>query len=149
TPGGSTADVARLHREADRFLRAQGNNAGRMRLRADATLRPVKPPRGLILSTGEDVPRGQSLRARLLVLALAAAEKPWKDQTEVERAGAVARGELDWSRLTTCQRDAAAGRYAEALAGYVRYLAPQYPRLRDGLRAETAALREHVNAEGL
>src|SRR6185436_13476176 len=65
-PGGTTADVARMHREADRLLRAQGNRSGRMRMRADATLRPPKPPRGIILSTGEDVPRGQSLRARLL-----------------------------------------------------------------------------------
>src|SRR5262249_44034411 len=62
-PGGTSADVARMRREADRLLRAQGNRAGRQRMRADGTLRPAKPPRGLILSTGEDVPRGQSLRA--------------------------------------------------------------------------------------
>jgi hypothetical protein len=67
-PSGNAADVARLHREAERLLRAQGNAAGRQRMRADGTLRPAKPPRGLILSTGEDVPRGQSLRARQLIL---------------------------------------------------------------------------------
>jgi hypothetical protein len=129
-PGGTAADVARLHREADRLLRAQGNQAGRTRMRADATLRPAKPPRGLILSTGEDVPRGQSLRARLLTLELAP-------------------GELDWSRLSACQRDAAAGVYAAALAGYLRWLAPQYPEIRDGLRGEVAALRERAHAAGL
>jgi hypothetical protein len=128
-PGGSSADIARLHREADRLLRAQGNRAGRQRMRADATLRPAKPPRGLILSTGEDVPRGQSLRARLLVLELSP-------------------GELNWARLTACQRDAAAGLYAQALAGFVRWLAPRYPAVRDGLRAETAALRGRLHAEG-
>ena len=36
-------------------------------MRADGSLRAVRAPRGLIVSTGEDVPRGQSLRARLLV----------------------------------------------------------------------------------
>jgi hypothetical protein len=129
-PGGSTADVARMHREADRLLRAQGNRSGRMRMRADATLRPVKPPRGMILSTGEDIPRGQSLRARLLTLELAP-------------------GELDWPRVTAAQADAAAGRYAEALGGYLRWLAARYVTVRDGLPAEVAALRDRAHAEGL
>jgi hypothetical protein len=119
-----------MHREADRLLRAQGNRAGRQRMRADGGLRPAKPPRGLVLSTGEDVPRGQSLRARLLALELAP-------------------GELDWSRLTACQQQAAAGRYAGALAGYVRWLAPRYAGVRDGLRAEVAALRDRISSEGL
>ncbi|HEY7154771.1 MAG TPA: DUF927 domain-containing protein [Gemmataceae bacterium] len=129
-PGGSNVDVARLHREADRLLRAQGNRSGRQRMRADGSLRPARPPRGTILSTGEDIPRGQSLRARVLVLEL----EP---------------GDLDWSRLTACQRDAAAGLYAQALAGFVRWLAPRYPTIRAGLAAETAALRERVHSEGL
>jgi hypothetical protein len=128
-PGGTTADVARYHKEADRLLRAQGNRAGRGRCRADGSLTTAKPPRGTILSTGEDVPRGQSLRARLLVLELAPRE-------------------LDWSRLSAAQYDAAAGLYAQALAGYLRWLAPQYPTIRDGLRAETAVIRERVHAAG-
>jgi hypothetical protein len=128
-PSGSAADVARLHREAERLLRAQGNAAGRKRLKADGSLRPAKPPRGLILSTGEDVPRGQSVRARLLVI-------------EVER------GDIDASRLRAAQRDAAAGRYAEALAGFVRWLAPQYDAVRDRLAAERSELRERAAGDG-
>src|SRR5262249_28446974 len=54
-PQGSSADVQRYHREADRFLRAQGNRAGRQRMRPDGSLRPAKPPRGLVLRTGDDV----------------------------------------------------------------------------------------------
>jgi hypothetical protein len=129
-PGGGVADVARIHREADRLLRAQGNRSGRARCRTDGTARPARPPRGTIVSTGEDVPRGQSLRARLLVLELAP-------------------GELDWGRLTSCQREAGAGLYAQALAGLCRWLAPRYGTARDELRTETAALRERVHAEGL
>src|SRR5206468_12743200 len=56
-PTGSMADVQRAHRDADRVLRAQGNRSGRQRMRADGSLRAVRPPRGLIVSTGEDVPR--------------------------------------------------------------------------------------------
>src|SRR5262249_54808025 len=128
-PHGGAADVARLHREAERLLRAQGNSAGRQRMRADGTLRPARPPRGLILSTGEDVPRGQSLRARLLVI-------------EVER------GDLDAAALTAHQRDAAKGLYAEAMAGFVRWLAPRYEDVRGRLAAERAQLRGAAAGEG-
>lgn len=129
-PNGSTSDVQRMHRDADRVLRAQGNRAGRARCRADGTLRPARPPRGLVLSTGEDVPRGQSLRARLLVI-------------EAER------GDVNWSGLSACQVDAATGYYAEALAGYVRWLAPRYAELRaDGLARRRVELRDRVLAEG-
>jgi hypothetical protein len=122
-PSGSTADVQRSHRETDRLLRAQGNASGRARCRADATIVQGKPPRGLILSTGEDIPRGQSLRARLLVLEFAA-------------------GDVGVASLTDCQRDATAGLYAAALAGFVRWLAPHYQAIRDSLRADVAELRE-------
>ena len=124
-PTGTTYDVQRLHREADRLLRAQGNRAGRQRMRSDATLRPTKLPRGLILSTGEDVPRGQSLRARLFVLE-------------------VSPGDVDWAQLTQCQQDAADGLYAQALSGFIRWLAPCYDEMRRGLRAEGAALRQQA-----
>src|SRR5262249_12585455 len=87
-------------------------------------------PRGTIVSTGEDLPRGQSLRARLLVLELAA-------------------GELDWALLTACQRDAAAGLYAQALAGHVRWLAPQIAGLPRGLRRGPAAVRGRDRAQGV
>src|SRR5712691_6728858 len=76
-PTGSHADIQRYHKEADRLFRSQGNQSGRQRMRPDSTLKPVKPPRGLILSTGEDVPRGQSLRARLLILDVSPGMVQW------------------------------------------------------------------------
>ena len=121
-PSGSIGDVQRLHRDADRLLRAQGNSSGRGRMRADTSLRPAKPPRGLVLSTGEDVPHGQSLRARVLVLE-------------------VGPGDVDADRLTACQADAASGLYAAAMAGFVRSIADAYPTIRAGLRAEVVRLR--------
>lgn len=122
-PAGSSYDVQRWHKKADRVLRAKGNASGRGRLNANLTLRPDKPPRALILSTGEDVPRGQSLRARLLVLELAP-------------------GELRWEKLSACQRNAASGLYAAAVSGYVRWLAAHYGEIKAGLGEERAALRE-------
>jgi hypothetical protein len=122
-PHGSTADVQRFHRDADRLFRAQGNASGRQRMTADSRLRPAKRPRGLILSTGEEVPHGQSLRARLLILE----HVP---------------GTLDWDKLTVCQQHAASGCYAEALAGFLQWLAPQYDGVREGLRGELVKIRE-------
>jgi Bifunctional DNA primase/polymerase, N-terminal/Domain of unknown function (DUF927) len=125
-PHGSAADVQRFHRDADRLFRAQGNASGRHRMQADTRLRPVKPPRGLLVSTGEEVPHGQSLRARLLIL---------------EHAPRT----LHWQRLTRCQQQAARGLYAQALAGYVCWLAPQYDAVQQGMRAELLALREQAS----
>jgi hypothetical protein len=128
-PTGASADVARIHREADRLLRAQGNSAGRLRMRADASLRPPRPPRGLILSTGEDVPRGESLRARLLVVELS---------PEMPR----------WEAISVCQRDAASGLYATAMAGFVQWVAGQRDRLISGAGAELAELRAAATSSG-
>jgi len=98
-------------------------------MRADATLKPAKPPRGLILSTGEDVPKGQSLRARMLVI------ETGKDA-------------LDWDKLTACQEDAANGLYAQAMAGYVRWLAHRYEEVRNSLKTEVDALRAEAHLSG-
>jgi hypothetical protein len=122
-PTGNVQDVQRYHREADRLLRAQGNNAGRQRMRPDATLRPAKPPRGLIISTGEDVPKGQSLRARAFILELGPTD-------------------LNWQLLTVCQEDAANRVCSKALAGFVRWLAPRYETVRQTLRHQVNTMRQ-------
>jgi hypothetical protein len=59
-PTGTTRDVQRLHRDADRLFRAVGNRSGRARMRADGGSRPTYYPRGLILSTGEDIRAGRA-----------------------------------------------------------------------------------------
>ena len=117
-PTGSAADVARLQGTAERLFRAQGNGSGRARMRADTSLRPARAPRGLILSTGEDVPLGQSLRARVLVLELGPTD-------------------LDWAALGSCQADAANGLYAAAMAGFVQWVARGCRRAESG-RAPTS-----------
>ena len=69
-PSGSAADVARLHREAERLLRRRATPPADSGCGQTAACGRREPPRGLILSTGEDVPRGQSLRARLSVIGV-------------------------------------------------------------------------------
>jgi hypothetical protein len=122
-PGGTGHDVSRAHREADRVVRAQGNHQGRNRMRSDSSLRPSKWPRGLILSSGEDIPRGHSTQARMLVIELG-------------------QGELDFQRLSECQQDARKGVYAKAFAGYLKWLAPQYDAIRAKFPKELAEWRD-------
>jgi hypothetical protein len=110
-PQGTTADRARLNALADRVLRAQGNRSGRARLRPDASLRRARPPRGLVISTGEEVPSGPSLRARLVVVD-------------------VQRGDVNIEQLTMAQQDAAQGVYARAMSGFIKWLAPRLDQVR-------------------
>jgi hypothetical protein len=114
-PTGTSSDVARMQREAERLLRAQGNRSGRGRLRADATLRPIKAPRGMILSTGEDIPGSQSVRARMVI-------------TEVRT------GDVRLERLSSAQADASAGLFASAMAGFLLWLASRLVSARERLR---------------
>lgn len=129
-PTGSSYDVQRWHKKADRVLRAKGNASARQRMRADTTLRPDKPPRALMLSTGEDIPHGQSLRARMMILELS-------------------RGELDFGKLSLCQRQAASGAYARAMAAFVQWLAPRYEEVRSHRRYEHAELRESAGTSNM
>ena len=125
-PQGGWNDVLRIHREADRLLRAQGNNSGRQRMNPDGSLRPTRSPRGLVLSTGEDIPAGHSLRSRIVVIEMGT-------------------GSVSLNVLTLCQKDAREGLYAAAMSGYVRWLAAQREGLDDRLRERVNELRVQVS----
>ena len=124
-PQGSTADISRYYAAAERVFRAAGNRAGRGRLDSSVRLREPKPPRGLILSTGEEIPRGHSIRARLLLLELP-------------------RGAIRSEKLKECQTDAAAGLYAQATGGFIQWIAGRYEQCRAALVHRAAELRRHV-----
>jgi hypothetical protein len=114
-PRGSRADVERSHRDADRIFRGQGNISGRGRLGRDGvSQRDPNPPRGLTLSTGEDIPRGESLASRFWRLDFSP-------------------GDVDVEKLTACQHDAGAGVYASAMAAFLQYLAPRYKTIKRGI----------------
>jgi hypothetical protein len=129
-PQGTQNDVARLDREADRLLRAQGNRAGRQRMRQDTSLRRAKYPRGLILSTGEEVPSKQSIRARMLVIE-------------------VGPNDLDWDRLTHSQEDGAAGLYAQAMAGFIKWVASRYDDIQSRFHDDVTEIRRTIATEDM
>ena len=122
SPRGGQQEQAKLAAKADRVLRAQGNHSARGRLNADLTTRPPRPPRGLIVSTGEDIPPGHSLRARNLIVE-------------------VGKGDIDIEKLSSCQQDAEEGMYASAMSGYVSWVAPQHKALQDKRKLRVKQLR--------
>lgn len=127
-PKGPFNSVKKLHEKADDVLRAAGNKSGRIRMNADGTLRKTFVGRGLILSTGEDIPDGPSLKARLLTV-------------EFEK------NTIDPMRLTIAQADARAGKYALAMSGFARWLAPRMDSLKASLRERIEQLRQKFAAQ--
>jgi hypothetical protein len=121
-PKGTPVDVARLHADADRLIRAAGNQAGRGRQAPNMRAQVPYYPRALLLSTGEDTPQGHSLRARLLTY-------------EIDP------GEIRTPVLTNLQKHAAAGVLAEATAGYIQWLAPVIGTKAAELRRDLESLR--------
>ena len=89
---------------AQRIIRSMGNRSGRARLHADLTARRTYIPRGLMISTGEDLPPGQSILARTLSI-------------EVDRK------QLDLEAVTRSQEETS--RLPHGMAGYIEWLAPQ------------------------
>ena len=105
-------------RRAQRVLRNVGNQAARARLRHDLTQRPERPPRALVLCTGEDLPPGASIVARLVTLEV---DRDAIDRRELTRlqhsreAFPVAmRGYIEWLRLRQAELAGLPGRVSEA-----------------------------------
>jgi hypothetical protein len=126
-PLGGGSEAAAFHRKGDRVFRGVGNGCGRGRCGRDGTPRAARPPRCLLLSTGEETPRGQSLQSRILRLD-------------------VAPGDIDRRRLKECQCDASSGLYATTTAAFAAWLAPRLPKTQERLRADTGRLRDELVA---
>jgi len=85
---GSTWDHVRADATADRLVRASYDGATRERLSRDAEgFRPSYRPRGAQLWTGEDVPAGESLASRMLVLPMERGDLNAGVMAEVRQAG--------------------------------------------------------------
>lgn len=108
----SARDVRELEAKAARLIRSQGNLTGRGRMDSNLRQRLSFSPRGLIISTGEGRPPGESIAARCIVL-------------EPRRAN------VNLAELTRAQERAEQLPYA--MSGYMRWLAPQLDKLRPEL----------------
>ncbi len=97
---------------AQQLVRAWGDRAERGRMRADGTLYRAKPPRGLGMMTGEDIPNiGESGIARLYLVEMKPGEIPPDNA------------------LSSLQQKGREGHFARAMHGYIEWLLPQYEAL--------------------
>jgi len=129
-PAGSPIDVRRYHATADRVIRGAGNATGRGRMQADGTVRPSFPPRALVLGTGEDIPSGYSIRARMLVLE-------------------VGPGDINPAILARYQDGPEREHLAQATAAFVTWLAGRFDRVREDFGPAVRKLRGQLHATGI
>lgn len=131
TTQGTATGMNELKLKADQLLRDWGNRSGRARMRADLRLRQTFAPRGLIVSTAEQLPSGQSIQARLF-------------QVEVHPE-MITRGA--GSLMTQAQVNDAP-LYSHALAGYVLWLAERWEELNTVLPERLLSYTELARTRG-
>lgn len=124
-PSVSRTETDKLHALAERFIRGTGNGAGRGRRKPGMEAQNLYFNRSMTISTAEDLPRGQSLLGRMLVMELGG-----KD--------------VDINVLSALQEAARTGAFAGLMAAYLQWLAPRmdeykrdFPKLVDQARNST------------
>ncbi|MHA0040711.1 hypothetical protein [Deinococcus sp. PEB2-63] len=127
-PEGTQVDRAKMQGTLARILQGAGDGTGRGRMGADGRTRAGYFPRGLVLTSSEGMPRGQSNTARTVVV-------------EVTSPLIGPRGTAK-SRYFDALADAGqAGVYALALAGMVQAVASSFEAVRVGSPTHKEAVR--------
>jgi hypothetical protein len=104
-------------------IRGQGNKAGRGRLRADASPREKYVPRGMVISTGEQLPGGESGGSRLFVV-------------ELERE------QVNLAQLSRAQGEARL--YSYAMSAYILWLKERWQELEPYIKARWLGWRDQA-----
>lgn len=126
-PIGTSWQVKQYQATADRIVRAQGNQQGRARLTDVSSLQQTMYPRGLVLSSGEDTPEGQSLRGRMMIVELS-------------------KGDVCTTKLTEAQ--AKRPMYEKAMAGFIQWLARGRDAKLEAMEAMRLEFREFFSGSG-
>jgi hypothetical protein len=125
-PAQDMARAREYEAKAEQVARAQGNRMGRGRLRADTSSRAKYIPRGLLVSTGEQLPSGQSHTARLFSL-------------EMEL------NSINPGKLTQAQQEAFL--YPQAMSNYILWLKESWEDISGGLPKAWEGWRNQARAE--
>jgi hypothetical protein len=115
-----------MQAKAENFFRGVGNSNGRGRLNSDSSVKQTYHSRGVVVSTGEDAPQGESLRARMALIEMN-------------------RRYIDMAKLTQAQSYRDGGNLVEAMSGYIQWLAPQLDELRPILRKRHLEVLDEYN----
>jgi len=121
-------DVEGINKKLERIFRSQGNGVARGRMNVLMKSQRSFPPRGLVMSTGEDLPIGLSCRARILLV-----ECPQVVQ------------DLDNSVLDDLQRKVREGYMTRAMAAWLQWLAPKVDEIKSTWDESRILMRKQVN----
>jgi len=127
-PSVNQQEANKLHSKAERLFRGAGNQAGRGRCKTDMTSKAAYYPRCMLIASGEDLPRGASLLARLLVVE-------------------IKRGDVDLNRLSRLQDLARRGDLAKAMSAFLQWLAPRIDELKQTFPGEVRTIRDKALKE--
>lgn len=125
----SQQDTNKIHAKAETMFRSVGNQQGRGRRNSDMTGKAAYHPRGMVVSTGEDTPRGASLLGRILICELK-------------------RGDVDLALLSDHQTQRHKGHHAEGMAAYIQWLSTRMDDLKRDFPAKITKLRDEAIVEG-
>lgn len=117
------AEARRIAKSAHYVVRSVGNRSGRGRARTDLSEQTLRPPRGLVITTAENPLVGQSIVGRMIYVPI--------DPGQVIKQT----GQQGETALDVAQRQAAGGLYAQAMAGYIRWLAGRWDTIAEELPA--------------
>ncbi|PKN91229.1 MAG: hypothetical protein CVU44_20155 [Chloroflexi bacterium HGW-Chloroflexi-6] len=126
-PQASGIDAQAYERRAARLIRSIGNHSPRNRMNADTSTRAGFMARGLVISTGEQLPTGQSVLARILPVEI------------LPRT-------IDLERLTLAQQTQA-GLYPYAMAGYLQWVSHNWQDLKDNYVQWHRVMRDSLRGE--
>lgn len=127
-PGQDASKARELEAKAEHIVRAQGNRQGKGRMRADTSSRRNYAPRGLLITSGEQLPSGHSHTARIFTV-------------EIDR------GDVDVKALTKAQHETHL--YRAAMYYYILWLRQRWEDLRKTVRTQWEEWREKGRAEGV
>lgn len=129
-PKDNLSESQRLHTKAGDVFRSVGNKDGRQRLTADSKSQPTLFPRAAVISCGEDLPKGHSIKARLLILEL----KPES---------------VNLDKLTEAQAQRSEGVYVKVTTSFIRWLLKQdFTNIKAHIIERKNRIRENVEANG-
>jgi hypothetical protein len=131
-PHSDPREMARRRGILERIVRDVGNQAGRGRLGlrpgGGVEGRPVHPPRGTVIITGEDIVHGESLLARMLVIEVDPSAVNMVELSKSQRAG-----EEGWLTM--------------AMGSYIMWLLADFPARLAKFRQRVDALRSKFTAQ--
>ena len=127
-PGQDQGKAKQLEAKSERIVRAQGNRQGKGRMRSDTSSRPSYIPRGLLITSGEQLPTGHSHNARIYTVEL----EP-KD--------------IDLDALSGAQQNTQ--HYRMAMSHYLTWLQAKFEDVKKELPAEFIRLRDEARVSNI